>query len=109
MGVQRTEHIVMGLFLKELPFNQWDDKYLPYIEGWVEETLSIIPISGMSDEGYVIGKVIVQGDSDIGIELTEIKNNEIPFKRDVVEEILKKLKIFAAEEEIKLYAFSHWH
>jgi hypothetical protein len=108
MGVDRSEHVMMGLFLKEVPFDYYEDEYLRYIEGWAEETLSIVPISSMSDEGYVIGRTIVQGDSDVGIELTEIKGDSIPTRAEVVKEILEKLKISAAEVEIKLYIFSHW-
>ncbi len=108
MGVERNEYIMMGLFLKELPFSQWDDEYLPYIEGWADETLSITPISEMSNEGYVIGRVVVRGRSDVGIELTAISDKSIPDKAVIVKEIKKKLKISATEEEIKLYTFSHW-
>ena len=107
MGVNRSEHVMMGLFLKVLPFDQWDDKYLPYIEGWKDETLSIIEINQVcGDEGYVIGRIVVDGDNYEGIKLTEIKDT--PAQSEVMEEILEKLKISATEEEIKLYIFSHW-
>ncbi len=108
MGVERSEYVMIGLYLKELPFDYWADEYLRYIEGWAEETLSIIPISNITGEGYVIGRVLVQGDSYAGLELTEIDSDDLVMDSEVLKEIEEKLKISAVEEEIRLYAFSHW-
>ena len=108
MGVYRKENIMIGLFLQELPFDYWDDAYLRHIEGWVDETLYVVQISDYDNQGYVIGRDILSGDSDIGIELTAIDIESIPSKAEVRKEIEDKLKISVTEEEIKIYAFSQW-
>lgn len=109
MGVQRSEYVMVGVFIKELPFSQWDDEYERYICGFADETLWIKSLSGCTDEGYIIGRVMVNGDSYIGIELTSFEVDLPSMRTEVATEIKEKLRMDIAEEEIKLYAFSSWN
>jgi len=108
MSVNRQEYVMVGVFRKELPFDEFEDKYEPYCCGMDNEPLWIITLSNYSDEGYVIGRALANGDSDTGIELKAITDDISQITLDLPAEIGEKLDITVSQDEIKLYAFSSW-
>ncbi len=108
MGVGRIEYVMVGVFFKKLPFDRWADENERYICGFKDETLAAITLSDMTDEGWVIGRVIVRGDSNVGIELTSFQDNLTPIRFQVGSEIKDKLGINVDIDKIKCYSFTSW-
>ena len=112
MGVDRSEYVMVGVSVEKLPFDKWEDKYERYICGFPDESLEVIGISECTGKGgYVIGRVIVRGDSDVGIEKVDIGPEltiALTNHASLVSEIKEKLGMDVELEDIKCYAFTSW-
>jgi hypothetical protein len=108
MSVHRTEYVMMGVFIKELPFDKWDDKYEMYVCGASNASIWVVALSDCSDEGHVIGKVLSMGDSYEGVELMSIDDDLVQLKKDIPAIIKEELDMDVSVEDVKLYTFSSW-
>ena len=115
MSFQRSEYVMMGIFLKELPFDRWADKYEPYICVYADNpinivavSINIVAVSEACNEGFVIGKVLSEGSGYEGVELMSIDDDLVQLKKDIPAIIKEELDMDVSVEDVKLYTFSAW-
>lgn len=108
MSFQRSEYVMMGIFIKELPFNRWNDEYEPYICGCPDVPIWIVSISEACDEGFVIGNVLSSGSGYEGVELTSIDEDLVKLKKEIPSMIKEELDMNVSIKDVKLYTFSSW-
>jgi len=89
MGVDRNDYVIVGYkipymtkkkdgeYLSQDIYDN-DDKYLQYIEGWVDEPFRII-IDGMSGNYIAFGKEIANADEYEGFDFLELNVSDDDF------------------------------
>lgn len=108
MGVCRREYVMVGVYVDDLPFDRWADENERYVCGFPDEPLEAIALSDITNDGWVIGRVLVRGDSDIGIKRVSFPDNLTPIRFELIAEIKEKLNMDVAIDDIKCYTFTTW-
>lgn len=95
MGVYRIDYIIYGwklpYELKDLNDNKidlWDDKYLPFIEGWKDEKYTLIR-DGMSGKYNMFGIMLEKAEGYDGWPTTELSFEDLSKDKD---ELICKFK-----------------
>lgn len=115
MSVDRTDYLILGYMMpynlktrKDEEIDLWDDKYLPYLEGWKDEKYRLIR-DGMGGQYNVFGLVLNQSDDYGGFDFIEIEHPSDPGEYYLHQ---KALELFPDVDfdfsEPKLILFSHY-
>lgn len=117
MGMYRTDYIVYGYKFDNKnnvrdvngeQFDMWDDKYLPMVEGHLDEPFSLI--SGEGDNCMVFGKIIEMScDEEVGWDYVDLSKISDKMTIDVMYKY--KELFYSPTEEVplpKLFIFSQW-
>lgn len=121
MGVERTDYIIYGFVispsaLKKNNIDIWDDKFLPYMEGWPDVSEAII-YDGMNGEYVVFGSAIHKSHDYEGIPLKSVSYKDF-FDEGKKSGITNKfIELFGKnifnneldDEDPQVIIFSHFH
>jgi hypothetical protein len=117
MGMERTDYIVYGYKfdnidnvrdINNVQFDMWDEKYLPMVEGHLDEPYSLI--TGEGDVHLVFGKILEMSGDREGWDYVDLSKVGEKMTIDVM---YKYKEIFFVPEgqEVpmpKLFIFSTW-
>lgn len=107
MSVKKYAYLFCGIRLdeKELPFNVWDDKYLPYTEGHEGVRVSIKTPGESSNNFVYIGQSLADSDpysDEISIKIA------LPSYHELADLIFEATQIKVEAEDIGIWFFDKW-
>ena len=106
MGYDTDFVVLLGFDIKDVEFDKWDDKYLPYIEGHEGTEFTIIE-SEMTNNYCFFGKVLAYHNE----RGSEIKKLPLRTSEDTQEKICKTANGLFDKAfhpiDIRLYSFTH--
>lgn len=109
MSVKKYTYLLCGIRLdqSELPFDIWDDKYLPYIEGHKGVKVRFIT-SGESSLNFVyIGEQLAE--SDPYSDATSIKVLSLSSYLELTQLIFEATQLKVKTSDIGIWFFDRWY
>lgn len=108
MSIKKYTYLFCGIRLNqnELPFDVWDDKYLPYTEGHEGVKVIIVPPGESSNNFVYIGKSLASSDpysDEISIKIA------LPPYDILAQLIFEAIEIKVGAEDIGIWFFDRWY